>query len=241
MLNFICGIEKRLSHAVRSAVILGLSGGLAAGSGTQSWTFDETTEGEDVFWTSPTAVDPDAALYDAFYEVQLVEVMVEWQGIPYGPVDVTDELDEDDQSGEEEAEGPAPVVLFDEAVVAPPPPDDPSFAADILVGLDASGFGYVEATDVYLGEAVVDLGSPIGEQTVQITSVRLVVDIAVTPYDETLPGDLTGDGTVSGADLGILLSEWGACDDCGDCPADLTGDCEVGGADLGVLLSNWTG
>ncbi len=58
--------------------------------------------------------------------------------------------------------------------------------------------------------------------------------------DEAALGDLTGDGVVGGADLGILLSEWGPCDDCGDCPADLTGDCEVGGADLGVLLSNWT-
>ncbi len=55
-----------------------------------------------------------------------------------------------------------------------------------------------------------------------------------------IDGDLTGDGTVGGADLGILLSEWGPCDDCDDCPADLTGDCEVGGADLGSLLSNWT-
>ncbi len=53
-------------------------------------------------------------------------------------------------------------------------------------------------------------------------------------------GDLTGDGVIDGADLGILLGEWGPCDDCMDCPADLTGDCTVGGADLGVLLSNWT-
>ncbi len=57
---------------------------------------------------------------------------------------------------------------------------------------------------------------------------------------ESIVGDLTGDGTVGGADLGILLSEWGPCDDCDDCPADLTGNCSVGGADLGVLLSNWT-
>ncbi len=57
----------------------------------------------------------------------------------------------------------------------------------------------------------------------------------------SVPGDLTGDGVVGGADLGVLLSEWGPCDDCDDCPADLTGDCDVGGADLGVLLSNWTG
>ena len=61
-------------------------------------------------------------------------------------------------------------------------------------------------------------------------------DCAATP----VPGDLTGDGTVGGADLGVLLSHWGTCDDCEDCPADLTGDCKVDGADLGVLLSKWT-
>ncbi len=55
-----------------------------------------------------------------------------------------------------------------------------------------------------------------------------------------IPGDLTGDGQVGGADLGILLSQWGECADPDDCPADLTGSGTVGGADLGILLSNWT-
>ncbi len=53
------------------------------------------------------------------------------------------------------------------------------------------------------------------------------------------PGDLTGDGMVGGADLGVLLSEWGDCLDPDDCPADLDGDGAVGGADLGILLSAW--
>ncbi len=53
------------------------------------------------------------------------------------------------------------------------------------------------------------------------------------------PADLTGDGSIGGADLGVLLSAWGDCSDPGDCPADLTGDGSVGGADLGVLLSEW--
>lgn len=50
------------------------------------------------------------------------------------------------------------------------------------------------------------------------------------------PADLDGDGKVDGADLGILLSEWGAC---GGCIADITLDGVVDGADLGYLLSNW--
>lgn len=63
----------------------------------------------------------------------------------------------------------------------------------------------------------------------------------VNPFIPGPPGDLTGNGKVTGEDLGILLSQWGPCDDCDDCPADLVGNCEVGGADLGILLSNWTG
>jgi hypothetical protein len=49
--------------------------------------------------------------------------------------------------------------------------------------------------------------------------------------------DLDGDGSVSGADLAILLGAWG---DCGGCPADLDGDGLVGAADLAMLLAAWT-
>jgi len=55
----------------------------------------------------------------------------------------------------------------------------------------------------------------------------------------TRPGDLNGDGLVDGADLGILLGQWGACPPKGPCGGDLDGDGSVGGADLGILLGNW--
>jgi hypothetical protein len=47
------------------------------------------------------------------------------------------------------------------------------------------------------------------------------------------PADRNADGVVDGADLGLLLGEWGAPD------ADLTGDGVTDGADLGVLLGGW--
>jgi len=47
--------------------------------------------------------------------------------------------------------------------------------------------------------------------------------------------DLNGDGAVDGADLGLLLGDWGA----GESPADLNGDGVVDGADLGLLLGAW--
>jgi len=50
-------------------------------------------------------------------------------------------------------------------------------------------------------------------------------------------GDLTADGIVNGADLGVMLSAWGSCT--GSCAADLNRDGVVNGADLGVLLSGW--
>ena len=60
---------------------------------------------------------------------------------------------------------------------------------------------------------------------------------------ETTPpapvGDINGDGSVNGADLGLLLIEWGDCPLEGPCNADLNGDGMVNGVDLGLLLQNW--
>ena len=47
--------------------------------------------------------------------------------------------------------------------------------------------------------------------------------------------DLNFDGSVDGADLGLMLSAWGVCSS-GNCVADLNGDGMVNGADLGLLL-----
>jgi hypothetical protein len=79
--------------------------------------------------------------------------------------------------------------------------------------------------------------SDAGEYTVvftnscgDATSVAAAVEI-VTPC----PADLTGDGLVGSADLGVLLNAWGTKGS----PADLTGDGSVDSADLGALLSAW--
>ncbi len=51
-------------------------------------------------------------------------------------------------------------------------------------------------------------------------------------------GDLDQDRIVSGADLGLLLGQWGPCAPKG-CIADLDGDQMVSGSDLGLLLGQW--
>jgi len=62
-------------------------------------------------------------------------------------------------------------------------------------------------------------------------------DVFVRDLGHALVGDLNGDGQVNGADLGMLLAQWGPC---AGCSADLNGDGVVNGVDLGALLANWT-
>jgi len=66
------------------------------------------------------------------------------------------------------------------------------------------------------------------------TATNLTATIVGAGIEQTIPGDLDGDGSVGGGDLTILLSNWGASGD-----GDIDGDGMIGGADLSILLSNW--
>jgi hypothetical protein len=57
------------------------------------------------------------------------------------------------------------------------------------------------------------------------------------PGPEKYSGDLTGDGAVDGADLAILLGEWGATGPC--IAGDVNSSGAVNGADLAILLSQF--
>ncbi len=50
----------------------------------------------------------------------------------------------------------------------------------------------------------------------------------------TCPGDFDRDGEVGGADLGLMLNNWGQPG-----ATDLDGDGTTGGSDLGIMLTNW--
>ena len=60
---------------------------------------------------------------------------------------------------------------------------------------------------------------------------------AQVPANPCRMGDLNCDGVVNGADLGTLLSSWGAC--AAPCASDLDGNGVVNGADLGIQLAQW--
>jgi len=220
---------------VAFGAVLGVVAGAASG-GTQEWAFSLSTSGEDVFWMSPTPVDPAAVVYKSSYEITSVMATVLVFGAPLS-VNVTDELDPKLLMGMGSAEGPAPLLLFDQFIASPPPPEDPSVAATVRIELDLNGFGMASATGVTLGMVTENI-PPFGNITVPIQSISVAGSVTVTPV-LTRPEDLDGDGVVGSGDLGILLASWGPCPVGAPCPADLDGDGAVGSGDLGILLAAW--
>ena len=65
------------------------------------------------------------------------------------------------------------------------------------------------------------------------------IGLVALGLDATL-GDLNGDGAVDGADVGILLANWGP-NAGGAAVGDLNNDGVVDGGDLGAMLVAWTG
>ncbi len=208
---------------------------IASGADPVTWSYDIQTAGQDVTWASPTAVTPNAPVYDGTVTIDQVQVWVEYSGIPFGPIDVTDQIPPDQRMQQGQVDGPAPVVIADQHVVAPPPPDPVAFEADVRVELDADGFGHLSMTHIVLGTVQVDLGFPFGVVTADLTQIRVMGQVTVSPQ---LPGDLDGDDDVDLSDLAALLGNFGLT---GVTPADgdLDADGDVDLTDLSTLLGNF--
>jgi hypothetical protein len=122
-------------------------------------------------------------------------------------------------------------------------PVDPTITIDDLVGLT-----YDEVLTAYAGSgggSGIDLAGT-GLRECRFVRVSLPPDapeaIQIDGFADVSPegpertdADLNDDGTVDGADLGLLLSAWDAAG-----PGDLNGDGVVDGADLGLLLAAWS-
>jgi len=72
-----------------------------------------------------------------------------------------------------------------------------------------------------------------------VAALSIVLGLgAAAPAAAQCPGDITGNGLVDGADLGLVLAAWAS--DGTDAPAsDVNQDGIVNGADLGLLLVKW--
>jgi len=159
--------RRPLSLAVTAALLLA-----ASARAQQTWNFDQTTTGQEIHWTSPTAVNPGAISYDTTYHIDVVEVKVKYLIFNLGPFDITDQIPPEVQTGSGNVPGPAPITLLSQQVAYPEPPAAPSVAADLSLGLNAGGSGFLDADNVVLGSITLDV-PPFGTITAQITSVRL--------------------------------------------------------------------
>lgn len=74
-----------------------------------------------------------------------------------------------------------------------------------------------------------------GTFAVGTSSTTVTSDLAINGALIPVFGDLNGDGVVNGADLGLLLANWGQPGS-----SDLNHDGTTNGADLGLLLASWT-
>jgi choice-of-anchor B domain-containing protein len=95
---------------------------------------------------------------------------------------------------------------------------------------------YVQPTN--LVRVRFSVNDPTTDSIVEAAIDRVSVEVVVC-FDD-VPGDLTGDGLVNGADLSIVLGLWGECADASDCIADLDNSGFVDGADLAGILGFWT-
>lgn len=195
----------------------------------QFWPMTVATTGGDSSWTSPTAVSPDADLYDVNLQFTDIRTDVVWNSIAFNNISVINLLDPNQLVQNATVEGPAPVIASAQQIVLPPPPDAPAFSGDLTVELDADGFARVSAANVTLGTA--DVVLPVfGLQTVTLVRVEVRANITVTPR---LLADLDGDGLVGFDDLLIILGTFGQC---GPDVPDTDGDECVTFDDLLVLL-----
>jgi hypothetical protein len=219
-----------------SMLALSLVATATARAGGVSWLFDESTDGEDIFWTSPTAVETDAPRYDLGYELTLIEVTVRYLIFDFD-IDVTDQVPPELRMGSGIVDGPPPIVLFQGMIDFPGPPDPPAFAADLDLRIDGDGFGRLALTNIVFGELEVKIPG-FGLQTVELRGVRLAGRVDVTALGPV--EDINGDGAVDFQDLLVILGAWGMCPDPPEtCPADVDGDGVVAFSDIVRVLAAW--
>lgn len=208
---------------------------LVAAGGSTTWDFDHSTAGEDVFWTSSTAVATDASDYHWVYDITYVAADVVFGGLVFGPFDVTEEIDPNDRHGEGTNPGPPPIVMADDPISADADADGTiDVEAHLYMEITETGNGYASVTNVMLGDVYVDLGWPLGVQNVQIDRIYVSGSMVVTPIYNACPSDITGDGTVNVDDVLQLIGDWG-----GSGNSDIDGDGVVGVNDMLELLAAW--
>jgi hypothetical protein len=188
------------------------------------WGFTVETTGQNVYWTSPTAVSNTADRYDAAYQITKLVATVKYSIFPPFDVDVTDQIPADQRGGGGSLLGPLPITIFEDNFAYPLPPNPPSVSAHVLIQLTADGHAYAAITNVYLGDMSLP---PFG--TVHIQKLHLEGEVAVWPL---WYADMDCDGVVNAFDIDpfvlALIDAAGYANLYPNCKVDLA-DCDHDG------------
>ncbi|MBT4530199.1 MAG: hypothetical protein HOC27_03255 [Phycisphaerae bacterium] len=199
------------------------------------WEFSENTNGNNVYWTSSTSVDPSADQYEFTYEITYVGVDIVFLGQIIGPEDVTSQIDPEFLFGTGLVNGPTPIVMMDEALEADADGDtEIDVAANIFMQINGKGFGQFNVTEVFLGDVMVDTGWPFGWQNVDIDRIYMNGYMDITPIIIECPEDTNGDGNVNVSDILAAIGNWGGSGD-----GDVDGSGIVDVSDLLAIVGAW--
>lgn len=110
--------------------------------------------------------------------------------------------------------------------------------AEILVGdVPPGGSAEALATVVMIRQGLRRIAATMVAD--ELASTASLASAVVAPAVGPCAADLNGDGGVDGADLGLLLANWGSSCSCGCAFGDLDGSGLVDGADLSLVLAAW--
>jgi hypothetical protein len=176
-----------------------------------TWNVNISTTGQDVFWTSPTALTLGLPEYEYSYEITKLTANVSL----LGDRNLLGFLDETSGSGTTTA---FPFTLVEEMLEEP----TTGSSADIRIEVDNAGIGRASGTNIELGSV---LGLPI----------RRVDLMATVSILGVLSGDYNRDGIVDAADYGVWREDFGRTT---DLAADGNRNNSVDAADYVVWRNN---
>ena len=213
---------------------------LAGPPASATWNFETVIEssGQDISWSSPSAIVADGGGYESTYVITEAYAWVTYLGIEFGPIDVYDDIPPENIHTYQSEAGPSAVNFCTMHVVYPDPPEPEGLSWYWHTSVDSKGVGHYDLTDPYLGQVDYDLGWPWGTVTVQVTKGRLVADLTMEAVGEWCPADINGDNSVDVADLLLTLSDWGWAGD-GCYMTDINDDEWVNVQDLLAVIASW--
>jgi hypothetical protein len=160
--------------ALFAAFVLLWTASTASAANPVTWNVALSTTGQDVFWTSPTALTLGFPEYDWSYEITKLNAQV----FLLGEQNLLGELETTSGAGTTTT---LPAVLVDQSLSEP----TTGSTADIVIGIDASGVGRASGTNIELGSV-----SIFRIQRVDLEATISVIGIPTGDYNRNGEVDL---------------------------------------------------